>query len=379
MKNVITLLLVIHLLLVCCSSKSDWKGHKQIKNGVVYMHNSDKGLWNEKKKIELTHLLTIGAEDMGEDYLLVRPFSLLIDKSKNIYICDNEDHCIKKFNKDGRFLCRIGQKGEGPEDLYDPVKIALTDDDHLCVLSQGKISYFSLEGNFINCVRIQGFQSHDMAILSGHANIFISQYFSSYKNPSKGFEFVFFEIDGDGKVINRFGEPAKKGMTSALNVFSSAFLSTSSHNELITTFVESPIEIRIYDSKIKHRLTITRDSEIFVHPQIQKIPLGGDNFIEKLIVRGQLGRSMVFPDKKLFVGIIDFGRDFMEKREKRVSSFKTMYDLYDPEGRYLQTFYWKPDGEEYFAHIDRDGYIYSFAGPGQSPQVKKYKIAFVDR
>lgn len=379
MKNFSTLLLVIHLLLVGCSSKSDWKGQKEIKEGVVYMHNSDKGLWNEKAKIELKNLLTIGAEDMGEDYLLVRPFSLVVDKSNNIYICDNEDHCIKKYTAEGQFLAKISKKGEGPEELYSPVKIAITDDMRLCVLSENKISYFSLEGEFIDCRRIQDFKSWDMAILSGHASVFISQNFTSYTTPSEGFNFVFFEIGQGGKILNRFGEPAKKGVTSSIDVFSSAFLSTSAQNEIITTFIESPIEIRIYDSKIKHHLTITRDSEIFDNPQIQKIHISGDKYIEKLIARGQLGRAMVFPDNKIFVGIIDFGRDFMEKRENNDFSFKTMYDLYDSAGRYLQTFFWSPNGKEFFAHIDRDGYIYSFSGPDQVPQVKKYKIAFVNK
>ncbi|XP_064397538.1 E3 ubiquitin-protein ligase TRIM71-like [Halichondria panicea] len=51
-----------------------------------------------------------------------------VDKEDNIYFCDNNKHCVYKFNKRGDLLKRFGTEGNGPKELYYPRGIAVAGD-----------------------------------------------------------------------------------------------------------------------------------------------------------------------------------------------------------------------------------------------------------
>jgi len=54
------------------------------------------------------------------------PVKLAFDENDNIYVVDNQNHRIQKFDKDGNFLIKWGQEGEDPGDFYYPYGIAIT-------------------------------------------------------------------------------------------------------------------------------------------------------------------------------------------------------------------------------------------------------------
>jgi hypothetical protein len=69
---------------------------------------------NEKRRwveIELESKLKIGDID---NELLLTPTRVMTDKNENIYVLDNIDCSVKKFNKNGFFLKKYGSKGHGP-------------------------------------------------------------------------------------------------------------------------------------------------------------------------------------------------------------------------------------------------------------------------
>jgi hypothetical protein len=61
--------------------------------------------------IELELKLKIGSYDSE---LLLTPSRVMTDRNENIYILDNIDCSVKKFNKNGIFLKKYGSKGQGP-------------------------------------------------------------------------------------------------------------------------------------------------------------------------------------------------------------------------------------------------------------------------
>ena len=69
------------------------------------------------EKISIREVLTIGDDSDGIIYQWV---GLTTDDEKNIYLTDLKDFSIKKFNADGRFIAKTGQKGQGPGDFLTP-------------------------------------------------------------------------------------------------------------------------------------------------------------------------------------------------------------------------------------------------------------------
>ena len=75
-----------------------------------------------------------------------------------------------------------------------------------------------------------------------------------------------------------------------------------------------------------------------------------------------------FPDGKFMVTIINTD----EKAQNKI-----IYDLFNFDGYFLQSFYWKGI-QEYITYVDRQGYAYSLSGRSYVPKVSKYKIEFID-
>ena len=51
-----------------------------------------------------------------------------VDKDDNIYVSDNGNHCVYKFNKNRKPLERVGKKGSGPGEFNSPQGVAVAGD-----------------------------------------------------------------------------------------------------------------------------------------------------------------------------------------------------------------------------------------------------------
>jgi len=79
------------------------------------------------------------------------PF-IALDNERNIYAADNRQHVIFKFDSDGKFISKIGRKGQGPGDLEYPAIIRVWN-KAIFVADYQFISIFDLQGHFQNKFR----------------------------------------------------------------------------------------------------------------------------------------------------------------------------------------------------------------------------------
>ena len=89
---------------------------------------------------------------------------------------DKACHCVYRFDKNGKFIKKFGQKGRGPGDLYAPGDLSILDNKYLLIgeyATSRRISIFDLNGNFVKIIKtkepvggILGLKDDKIAILT---------------------------------------------------------------------------------------------------------------------------------------------------------------------------------------------------------------------
>lgn len=91
------------------------------------------------------------SEELNYDVNTVN--SLCVDKESNIYLLDGVDCCIKKYDRQGKFIKWFGREGSGPGEFIRPFILRYDEkNNHLIISDIGnqKISIFTTDGEFRN-------------------------------------------------------------------------------------------------------------------------------------------------------------------------------------------------------------------------------------
>jgi hypothetical protein len=74
----------------------------------------------------------------------------------SIFVANNRQHNIYKFDKQGNFIKKFGQQGEGPGDVYFPGNLTILDNKYLVAgeyVSRRRITVWDMDGNSKKVVR----------------------------------------------------------------------------------------------------------------------------------------------------------------------------------------------------------------------------------
>ncbi len=85
-----------------------------------------------------------------EDGEFNAPTGLALDKDGHIYVADTDSHCVQKFDKDGKFLVRLGGEASSEEgQFYYPRGLAADTHGNLFVADSGnnRVQKFDVDGN----------------------------------------------------------------------------------------------------------------------------------------------------------------------------------------------------------------------------------------
>jgi len=114
-------------------------------------------IYNPKKpappKGALTKLILKEDFSLGEDEeeMFSEITSYAVDDEENIYIVDRKESRIKIFSRLGKFVKAVGNKGQGPGEMNQPVGIQITPDNELMVedAANRRLAFFALDGKFL--------------------------------------------------------------------------------------------------------------------------------------------------------------------------------------------------------------------------------------
>lgn len=122
-------------------------------NGVTVVYNPKKPAPppDVPTKLILEEDLAIGAKEGEEEYMFSEATRLDVDVEGNIYVLDRKASHIKVFDKEGKFLRTIGNKGQGPGEFQGPRDIYITPQKEILVndSSTRRLHFFTLDGKFL--------------------------------------------------------------------------------------------------------------------------------------------------------------------------------------------------------------------------------------
>ena len=121
--------------------------------GVVVVHNPKKpvDLPGISGTLKLREDLRIGIEAGDENYMFSQLYSIQVSDGEKIIAYDGQEVSIKVYDKNGKFIRKFGQIGQGPGELQKPAQINITRENLITILDprNRRFSYHSLEGECI--------------------------------------------------------------------------------------------------------------------------------------------------------------------------------------------------------------------------------------
>lgn len=147
--------------------------------------------------IELTPVVTLGDRDGGG--LLYQQSTLATDSRGRYYVSANMDPAIVVFDAKGRFLQKIGKRGQGPGEFRDRPFIYFSAGDTLYAADIGRITVFAPDYRLVRTIPLE---------TSGSSIAFIKSGTFVVAGTSRSRDLIGFPmhlVSADGKVIRSFG------------------------------------------------------------------------------------------------------------------------------------------------------------------------------
>ncbi|MFX0138868.1 MAG: SUMF1/EgtB/PvdO family nonheme iron enzyme [Candidatus Hodarchaeota archaeon] len=365
----------INMLIICiafisfCTSDSNWEGKKEIHNNIIYISNPIKGIWNNSKELIIEKEMTIGDQENDNNYLLVNPIDLALDENENIYICDSDNHCIKVFDANGKYIRTIGRKGQGPGEFLYPLRIEIGPLQELYVLDviNQRVTILDLEGKYLSTIKL------DLAVFDMKVGPGGEIYFAAKMSDGLTPDHVIYHYNNQGQFIKSFGEPIAIAVPSFQKESYDVHLAFDQQGNLMCAY-SFPYEIRFYTLDGDLIKVIQRKSPEFIKPELATLESG----TKRLLIRSRIDWVVPFVDGGFLVLIEDHGPNYKESYLKRMETgagiiFK--HEFFDAEGRFLQSFPAKLNEGAILA-VDKAGNVYVRWQSDNGPAISRCRLSF---
>lgn len=152
-----TCLMIVLCFLISCTPKQE-KVERIVEDGVeVVLNRTEPYAVTGANAFTLEKTLTIDTEnDEIAEMGLTEISHVDVDSKGKIFLANRraKNSCVFIFDKAGLFVSAFGNRGEGPEEVQNPIHMVVSDEDEIFITDRGKVVMFSNSGEFIKELRI---------------------------------------------------------------------------------------------------------------------------------------------------------------------------------------------------------------------------------
>jgi len=377
-----------------CSDQDEWLGTREVRNGVEYLQNPGIGLWNGSKELVLTQEIVLGDESYEKDARLKSIYDLDVDTSGNIYICDYKANKIKIYNKAGKFISCFECCENNLNKLQRPALIEVNSNDRLIVYESGReeIAVFTKQGRFLHSFNPESGAIQSME-MDDSSHVYLSALelnIHRNKKSENTLERCVRKYGMQGHLIQQFSKKFLiKNHPKLMNPYSVNYLTLLNNGNLLCA-LHYPYILRIYSPSGQLERVISKKFKNISEPAIVRIPMAPIE-LHILMTQTNIIATHELPDGKILVHIIDKGsahiNDFRAHFKTRLThrnledqnpSITHYYELFDENGRFLQTFTVDSLNAGIIKLVDKEGKIFTslYNQKSNTYRLTRYRYSF---
>jgi hypothetical protein len=370
--NVVPIIISISLFMMLISfgeQKAEWKGKIEKENGVKVIKNPKVPIY-KANILTLEEELSLGGTEAKGVYSFSQIRSLAVDKDEYIYILDEKEVHVKVFDKNGKYLRTIGQKGQGPGDLNNPGRISIYRVTNELMVRNGSqgISFFSRDGEFLR--NITTIESKRAFLVKSDSKGSILLNLIETKGQDRP-QNILKKFSPD---INLISELASSPAPSPYDLLAPRFIWTLDEKDNVYYSYPEDYEIRVVNPQGKLFKRIIRDYNPVKTSEKEK-----EEYLKELKnlrlppdLIAKVNISSVHSAFRRFI-VDEDGRIFVENWEKTKDGKSSFFDIFDSAGKYIAKIPFKPHpllfkkNKLYSLEEDEGGYHV----------IKRYKITWI--
>jgi hypothetical protein len=152
-----TLAVTVTLCITCCQSGNfeanvAWSGTiDTLASGALVVQNTDKPLWDEAGMWQLVEEIRIGTDADDEAPIFGDIISFDVDRQGRVFVLDFQAQEISVFDSDGTFVRTFGGKGTGPGEFEQALSVDISQNGNALVMQmlKAQLSIFDHNGRYL--------------------------------------------------------------------------------------------------------------------------------------------------------------------------------------------------------------------------------------
>lgn len=127
-------------------------------NGHIRVQNGEEGIWAESEAWRIIEELRIGSLDAEGPEAFARVPSFTVDDAGRIWVLESQAGELRGFDPSGRHIRTIGRAGEGPGEFRQPLRVDISPEGEFWVMDLGnaRLSIFGADGELERTVPFGG-------------------------------------------------------------------------------------------------------------------------------------------------------------------------------------------------------------------------------
>jgi hypothetical protein len=362
--SIIVFLSIFILLVSCSSQKAEWQGTIEEVDGVTVVKNPKEPMYGEGVP-NLEEELSIGEVEGREEYMFFQINSIAVSNNGDIYALDIREKHVKVFDKYGEYIETFGKGGDGPGEFFRPRFIVCSSQEKLAVGGVFRISFFSLNGEFLNSVNPTALGLVQFDVDSQGDIISFCMHF---RDEFTEFELKKFSPELD-KIFTYESVQKPRSGRNGFNAFGPVLTwALSKNDKVVCGYPADGYKLEIYNKEGRLEKEIHR--EYSPEPVSENDKSAILKFLKMEPETKISAPSVKLPFRRIYSD--DEGRIFVQTWRILNNGEGFYYDIFDADGKYFSMVPLKfvplvfKNGKLYTIEEDEDGYQY----------IKRYNVTW---